>query len=353
MKVHITATPEISIEEIKIIASILKEVPGDILYFESEPLTYEQLEFIDAKFQNYSEIELLTFDDLFNIIGKSRIMKAIKREDFLVLLTTKTNSKYWFSGTSNRNIFVDTKGWEYITGNDSKYGISYQIIENIFQSLIGIDYNNALTDPNVHHLSTGCINDMCQRKLEIIAKLRNAYICVSCQHRANEMNVSNILLSQILTTIEKIRTGLINYNLILNAPEPKPTLVSERGVIKIGDTEINLPKIPKTLFTFYLANLDGVRADSLKESHYKDKLIAIYHFYRKGGKKESIDKLCLPYDNEGSTFPKVRWEVNKYLILTLDRILSEFYVINSYPSGKHNIYKIKLPKEYLSFKLPL
>ncbi|MDD2307698.1 MAG: hypothetical protein PHP53_23545 [Prolixibacteraceae bacterium] len=357
MKVHITSIPGYSKENIEQVVSLLSEVNGEISYSSCEPITPEQLMLIDDKFENFEKIKSLSFQDFFKIANKYKVIKSIPKEDILAVLSPIRHDLNWFSGASGKNIFVDTRGWEYITDSDSKYGIAYQIIENIFQLLVGIEHDNAISDPNVHHTSIGCINDMCGNKMEVISKLRSAYICVSCQQRAINKNVSKVILLQIISTIQKIRDGLMNFDLILKAVEPLPTVVNENGVVTIGKKEIKLQAMLKTLFIFYLSNIDGVkngvRVDSLDERENKQRLIKIYKAVRITGKLDPVDNLCIPQNVPGSTFPKVRTETNKYLIKELDKILSEFYVINNFRESNYNIYKILLPVEYLTFKLPL
>jgi hypothetical protein len=357
MKVHITSIPRYSKENIEQVVSLLSEVRGEISYSSCDPITPEQLMLIDDKFEDFESMKSLSFLDFFKIANKYRIIRSIPKEDILIILSPVRHDLNWFSGASSKNIFVDTRGWEYITESDSKYGIAYQITENIFQLLIGIEYDNAITDPNVHHTSIGCINDMCMTKMEVISKLRSAYICVSCQKRALNKNVSKVILLQIISTIQKIRDGLMNFDLIIKTVEPLPTVVDIDGVVTIGKNEIKLQAVLKTLFIFYLSNIDGVKngvkVDSLEERENKQKLTNIYKAIKKGWKRETVESLCIPQNVPGSTFPKVRTETNKYLINELDKVLSEFYVINNFREPDYNIYKILLPIEYLTFKLQL
>lgn len=355
MNVHVTSIPGYSKENIDQVTSLLSSVKGEISFLpkEPEPITPEQMMLIDDKFEYFDQIKSLAFQDFFKIANKYRVIKSIPKEDILVVLSPVRHDLNWFSGASGKNIFVDTSGWEYITDNDSKYGIAYQIIENIFQLLIGVEYDNAVADPNVHHTSIGCINDMARNKMEVISKLRSAYICVSCQQRALNKNVSKVILLQIISTIQKIRDGLMNFDLIINSFEPLPTLVAEDGGIIIGDHRIDMPALPKSLFIFFLANEEGVNVASLDDKPYKEKLLYIYHKLRPGGKKESVDSLCLHYSQPKSTFFKVKNDTNSFLIRKLDKVLSEFYVINSERDIDLGLYKIKLPSNYLDFKLQL
>lgn len=357
MNVHITSLPKYSKENIDQVTSLLNEVRGEIKYSPIDPITPEQLMLADNKFENFEEFKSLSAKDFFKIANTFRVIRSIPKEDILVVLSPIRHDLNWFSGTSNKNIFVDTNGWEYITDSDSKYGIAYQIIENIFQLLIGIEYDNAVSDPNVHHISIGCINDMCRNKMEVISKLRSAYICVSCQQRALNKNVSKVILLQIISTIQKIRDGLMNFDLIINSVEPLPTIVDSNGIVTIGRKEIKLQAVLKTLFIFYLSDIhggkNGVKVDSLDERENKQKLTNIYRTIKKGWKRETIESLCIPQNVTGTTFPKVRTETNKFLIKELDKVLSEFYVINNVHQSDYNVYKIQLPIEYLTFKLQL
>jgi len=354
MKVHITSTPGYPRESIKAMARLLSSVKGEIIFNDEEPFTEAQLLLCSPLFHDLSKNSRLSFDALFNLAKTYRVIKSIPSDDFVVLISEYQNSQYWFSATTNRNIFVDTNGWEYLTEKDSMYGIASQIVENIFQSLIGIDYRSAENDPNIHLKSIGCINDLCGSKPEIMLKLRTGYICNSCLVRAKASNVSQLIISQIHRLMQQIRDRLMNFDFLQEIIQPEPTIVDSACNVKIGDTEIDLEDVQKTLFIFYLAHLEGLRVDALsKQIQYKEKLLAIYHKLRRGGKKETIDLLCLPYTDTSSTFQKVKSTTNRNLIGLLGNELSEFYVISSIRGGKHNFYKIKLLPDYLQFDLDL
>lgn len=189
MKVHITSTPGYPSESIKAVKKLLSSVKGEITFTDEEPFTKAQLLLCSPLFHDLNKKSRLSFDALFNLAKTFRAIKSIPSDDFVVLISEYQNSQYWFSGTTNRDIFVDSNEWEYLTDKDSMYGIASQIVENIFQSLIGIDYRSAENDPNIHLKSIGCINDMCGSKPEIMLKLRTGYICNSCLMRAKASNV--------------------------------------------------------------------------------------------------------------------------------------------------------------------
>ena len=49
-----------------------------------------------------------------------------------------------------KNIFIYGLDWEYYTKHDDKYGIAYQVVENIFQSQIELNIDDVDNEPNIH-----------------------------------------------------------------------------------------------------------------------------------------------------------------------------------------------------------
>jgi hypothetical protein len=345
MKIHITSTPEYSKENIDAVASVLSQVPGELQFVAGEPLKINTLALENEKFENPDGIEYLTFEELFNFCKPYRILKSIPKDEFVVVLTTIRNDRNWFSAFSNRNIFVDATGWEYITAKDSKYGIAYQIVENVFQSLMGLNINDVPNEPNIHLESIGCTNDMCNNKMEVVLKLRLGYICNSCLSRAFNNGVNQEIMFQIQSILYKLRIGLMDINLIKTELEPKIVHIKEKGIVKVGEKKLEIEALPDSLFIFFLYNLDGIESGTLHEQ--ENKLLEIYRKIRTGGDKEVIRKLCLNYDRPGSSFMKVKWDLNSALVEQLGRKESEFYVIKNYKINNKGIYKINLSPDYL------
>lgn len=350
MKVYITGTPNVPKKTIDEITTLLNSVNGEIKFIPIDPYTKEQLVFSNPKFQDLDQIGLLSAEELFKLGSTYRIMNPlIQMEDIVVVISQFTHSDYWFSATSMNNIFVDANGWEYITENDSIYGISYQIIENVFQSLIGIQYDNAIKHPNVHMHPIGCINDMCVEKKDVMLKLRSGYICNSCLQKAVERNVSQSKILQIHQLIQIIRDMLMNFDFLKQIIIPEQTIVDEKCNVVIGKYKFVEDALVRTLFIFYLIFLEGVKINSLDEKKYKDVLKFIYGKLQKRHYPKVIDNLCLPIQDNSSTFLKVKSVLNKNLINLLGKQLSEYYVILK--KDESDIYKINLSPEYLELQL--
>lgn len=346
MKVHITATPEYSKENIDSVVEVLSQVPGELEFKACNPWANDDIIQINEKFVNLTQIEPLTFDELFALGRLYRIGKGFHREDFVVVLTTIPNDREWYSAFSNKNIFVDANGWEYITENDGKYGIAYQVVENIFQSLSGINIEDVDNEPNIHEPAIGCINDMCGLdKGAIILKLRTAHICNSCRMRATANGVNPLIILQIRLLIERIRSGLVNFEQILAQIVPPALIIDREGKITIGGKPIKLEAIQETLFIFYLNHMDGYKFEDMEQK--TDELFHIYQILKPlGVELSTITNLCLPSANSRSTFLKVKSTLNKSLIRELGNQISEFYVISRFDQDGYSVYKIKLGENH-------
>ncbi len=344
MKVYITSTPEYSKENINSVVEVLKQVPGVLEFFGGEPLRLDDIIQINQKFENPEGIKSLSFDELYALGRLYRVGKPIQRDDFVVLLTTIPNDKEWFSAFSGKNIFVDVNGWDYITESDGKYSIAYQVVENIFQSLSGIDINDVDNEPNIHGVSKGCINDMNGlRKEDVAIKLRQGYICPSCRRRARANGVKGNIILHIYNLINHLRTGLTDFESILAEVEPDPVKVDKKGKITIGPKEIKLNFLCKTLFIFFLKQQNGVSTILLKD--YEDQFYQIYLKVRPSGQKKVIDNLCSDKE-DGNTFEKNRTDLNKALVKQLGKRVSEFYVIDNFDVDGQREYKVKLSPDY-------
>lgn len=339
MNIYITSTPEYTKDNIDSIVEVLKQVPGELEFKPSTPLSTDE---VNLRFGNPLSHQPLHFEQLYAMGNLFRLghRESVTNEDFVVVLTTYRNDQEWLSAFSEKNIFVDVNDWEYITESDSKYGIAYQIVENIFQSLSGININDVDNEPNIHKRPIGCINDMCDDIEDVKLKLRTAHICNSCLERAKANGVNPIYILQIISIVEKTRKGLDNIDTIVSQIVPPTLIINREGRITIGGKPIELEAIPKTLFIFYLKNLDGVRFEDLENRI--DELYHIYSILKPTGEPSSVQNLCLPSANPSSTFLKVKSSLNKSLIRELGNKVSEFYVISTFDCDGHTIYKIKL-----------
>ena len=256
------------------------------------------------------------------------------------------NRRNWFSAFNNRNIFIDGIGWEYYTKRDAKYGISYQVVENIFQSQIDLNLSD-VKNFNIHKESIGCINDFCGNKKDVMFKLRTADICDSCIDRAEERNVDALLLDHIRTLIDKLREEFVNSNRIKSKVKPLPVYVDPKRKVRIGDKEIEIIPLQKVLFIFFLKYLQGVETKLISE--YADDLFEVYHEIRRSAEKFRITRMFENKKSGDPSFDSLKSKLNKVLHDELGAKLAEYYIISKVEiKDGINIYKINLDENYIT-----
>jgi hypothetical protein len=343
VNIFITSTPEVSSDLVNNVCDILNIPGSDLDFLPTTPINISKVNSLNPYFPNVNENTVFTFKDLFYLCGFFRTTKDKSDKDFVVLLTSHENEYNWFSATEHRNIFVHTEDWEILTKKENKFGIAYQVIENIFQSLIGSSHEVTQASPNVHFKPIGCINDFCQDKETVVLKLKTADICQDCINAAHEQGVSNNSLLVFQSVLESLSAKFRALN-VQNLVEPEPVLISKNGEITIGKKEINLEPLQKTLFIFFLTHVDGEILDNLPE--YEDDFFKIYSKVKKGAERSKIKNLTANYLSPDSTFLSTKSSLNKSLKNQLGVNLADYYTIHQIDK----VYKTRLTPNYLDIR---
>jgi hypothetical protein len=346
MKIFITGTPEVTNQLISNVVELLNKFNGELKFIKLKNLEKERFNVICPNIENINNTSELSFDQLFELCKGVRLINTeIKNTDHIVLLTSLKNDKNWFSASIKKDTFIDTNNWNEITNSDPKFGIGYQVVENIFQLLIGINYRNAHNHSNVHHTDEFCINEMCINKQKVIVKLKSADICDSCINLASEMKVKDEIVEEILLIINYIRENLIAR--VLSTPiELEKVNIDKAGIITIGSNVLKSQEIPKTLFVFFLTNSKGVK--SLELSNHIDLVFNIYSKFKKKPVMSRIKGLLTPKSKGGdklSHFLKQRYQLTRDLSNALNEKILDHYTINLDKSS--SLYKINLDKRYV------
>lgn len=333
MKVHITYTEEYSQSKIDMIVKILNKSFKTITFINSSPLTDVILQSVDVRFSFPNLIFSLNFSDLFNICNLQRrnINQAnpgeISEDDYVVLITSKRNSKNWFSAVEDRNIFIHSESFTQNTDRDEEYGIAHNILVNIFQSLLGVNWNTLPENSISHDPSIGCINDHCRQKSDILLKLRTGYICDSCLELAINNNVSLQRLIDFHTSLQLIREEFMNLNLIKSNSTFDNVVVDANGEIYVGSIKLELSALEKTLYYFYLTHLNGFETRFFNDENTANKLFAIYRVFYDGADVEKIKRLCRYPGDNNSTYSRRKSEMHQKIKNKLGDILSKFYSV--------------------------
>ena len=334
MKIHIRCTEEYSVEKLRTIKNILSTTQGEIAIGEATTLNNKYIASINTKFTCPDSYFSLSFDELFSICDFYRLTsnqinpEEISADDYLVLITSISNDRNWFSAVDEkRNIFIHSKSFEYNTDRDEEFGIAYNILVNVFQSLLGLSYITLPDSLIVHKKAIGCINDYCREKKDIVLKLRTGYICDNCLNEALKSNVSPQLLLHIHELLQDIRGNFMNLNMIKDKLKPSDIYINQEGEIFIGEQELELAPLEKTLMYYYLTLQNGIATRFLDDDKVANELFAIYKTFRRSGQKESIKGICESPGTNDSNYSRIKNSLNNKIKRKLSTRLSGFYEI--------------------------
>jgi hypothetical protein len=296
----------------------------------------------------------LNFEEYFDLIqgyreiAKSPDNKPFSEDDFIIVISSIRHNLNWFSAFSKRNIFIHGVEWDLISDVDSKFGIAYECVENIFQSLINLDIHNYDQEPNIHKTSIGCINDFCQDKKEILKKLQSANICQSCYERSIESGVNDLVLTHIVSIMEKIRKEFVIFRRLQREATLEKVKIDEKGDIYIGDKKIKMNTLPRVMYIAFLKNIEGFPTDKICEN--EKKFEKIYHILKKNPDEFAVRKMCcktIKYGNRTErirpTFETYRTRIKEALVNVLGATLTNYYHVNlTEDQNNRNIFRVGL-----------
>lgn len=353
MNIHITCTPEFSEDKLDEIVALLSSVPGELKFFKGRLLSPSRFNRLNANIEDISTVKSLTFEEYFDIIQGYRELMEISESDFVILISSIRNTKHWFSAFNNRNIFVHGVEWDLFTDVDSIYGIAYQCVENIFQSLIELDIDNHTAETNIHRTAIGCINDFCGYKPDILKKLQAANICPSCYERALRKGVSDFITAHIVEIMERIRREFVISKRFSRQAQLSKIRIDNKGDITIGDKFIDLEIVPKVMYIGFLKNISGFTFDQMCPN--VQQFEKIYKILRKNIDEYSIKKMCCRKIKYGNTVERIkptfqtnRTKIKKALNMELTSILTNYYHINLIEiNHKKELYKVILERDFI------
>jgi hypothetical protein len=361
MKVYLTSTPEFSSEKLDEVIALLQGIPGELEFDKKDSFTQVQYKRLNPRFKDIEGIDSLTFDEYFDLVqGYREFQQEIKDEDFVILITSIRHDRNWFSGFNNRNIFVRGDEWDIISDVDSKFGIAYQCVENIFQSLMGLDIMNYKKEPNIHKETKACINDFCANKTDIIMKFQSGTICNSCLDVAEfEKGVDKYIFIHIIEIIEEIRKEFVVSRHLRSITKLEKVKVDSDGKISIGDRKLKLATMPRVLYLGFLKQIGGIPNNQLCE--HKNLFDEIYKLVKKKNRGEySIEKmLCkqITYerrvDKQTPTFETNRTRIKEGLIECLGVSIANYYAVNLVEDDDYKMsFKVNLSQDHIDLSPP-
>lgn len=316
MNVHLLRSPELNVDTYRDVVLMLRQFPGPIRYLESdlgimdaEPKehfwenekkfnTKEQVMYVSMNLNEKRPLEFphidhrLSWTDLFRQCYNYRSQRNVPTEDHVILLTDIGNDKNWFGAMdeSRKNYFVHTANWKHFFQNevDVRFPIAYEVITWLLRSELFGDKSDM--QQYLHQKSIGCFMDYCENKMEIILKMRTADICLDCLEHINQKDLQPNFVTQILETMDGIRSNLIFRERVRIMRKPSRIVVDgfmkQIYLVDFGNLCVRLNPKERALFLLYLNHPEGISIPELFE-HAQE----IFAVYRQISGRESEEEM--------------------------------------------------------------
>lgn len=219
------------------------------------------------------------WNQIFGLCGDLREQHDLGDEEYVVLLTAANNAHNWFAvgnPAGPLDIFVHTEDWDYFLGSDRRFPIAYLVATHVLMKSLRATPGQLIA--LAHRQAQGCIMDLCENKYEITLKLRTGDICPGCLQFFERHKVSPLLLEQVLTILDGIRSQMLfksRFSVMGKVPAlhikgPARELVFP----ELGNLKIHLNPLEKTIFLFFLQHENGVQLAHL--SDYRNEILGLY-----------------------------------------------------------------------------
>lgn len=333
------------------LASLLKKTKG---YF-----TFFGLGAVPEKVLNNDlpqrRFDLHPISDFFSLCENIRRIDQDGDPDvFIVILTKKNNTTNWFSATDGKNIYINVDNLNEYSYNELTYTIAFQILENLFQALCGIVYDQGRFHKALHTNTIGCINDICNDKTEIFNKLKKGTICKSCKLLAQQKGIDKEDLKMFQTLLTSIRNQAFEKLKLQNVTLIE---VDEKGNIVINRKELPIEYLPRSIYIFFLMQEEQIHFLDLKK--YTKQIAEIYQIVRHNGlevnkiSKSNTEKIRKKVMAENE-FHKVVSSIKSQIGRALEPEVSQNFLLKPNGNGAYSIpiekNKIKLPSKFLNIK---
>jgi hypothetical protein len=350
MNVYLIKTPEYPETDYESVLALLNSFPGPIKFLSSldQITAVETVPLLQRLFPENSvptdKIRYLqeqqfppSWKRFFSECDSFRLSRGIPAADFVILLTNQKNGYNFFSMFDGRNnSFVDCADWDIFTHAPHHYPVAYEVLANILRTLMNPEM--VLPNPLFHQQTRGCVNDLCMKKAEISLKLRTADVCSTCMEQLRSQQIDELVLEQVLKIFEGIRIQVLFREGSRSPSSPGQVELTHNNKIYfrgIGNLELKLYPLDKTVFVFYLNHLEGVRLNEL--SDHIEELLSLYRRFSVADTNEVIIERIHDLVNRiGGSFSQKKSRLNR----TLTTELGERYAAIRSMAMPENLLKL-------------
>lgn len=331
IRVHLIHTNKYTPKEFKELKTLLSSEKGPIEF---------KYHVIDSDI-----LEIEKWKILFSVCVDFRADAGINKSDFVIFLTTTKNEKNWFSGfeVDKKNGFIYCLDWEVFT-KFSAFVIGYGVISILLQISMGLNLRIEKNNPYLHDEPIGCMNDLCQKKTQVMLKLRTGYICPKCLKKLIEKGVNFETLIYSLKIFENVRAQLLEKEEIFIAARIWFDRNDKLLKIEKGDservTELELKPLIRSVYLFFLRQSKEIRFDDMP--NFEEELLDIYQKIGGRDKNDDFTKSINTIVNCWETFDNYRSKIHG----ELNRKLGAASLLYKIAGSRKQPLEIHLPLKY-------
>ena len=302
--VWLVRTPELDQVKFFDVFDLLSSIKGAYLFHTKEKRNPDQEEEApqDPEIQHVGQVSK-PWEFFFGIAEAFRKEHdQVGNNDYVVVLSDFKNHDNWFSGADYggaKNLFVHCEDWDYFSrGSDVRYPIAYHVAITLLHHTWfknTRELGAKVHDPNPE----GCINDLCQNKMQVHLKMRTGDICDACCQDLMDEKVDSNLVKHVLDIIGKV-SSLMKFSTKWKFESKLPVLSivgKERNFVfeELGNLRIShgTGEQARALYCLILDNHRDetflYREDLLNQSQIQQDLID-YYFEASGYLSKEKDK---------------------------------------------------------------
>ena len=224
MKIHLLPDEDMDPRRVKKILSLLEETGGVINFKLQKPVPVKTLS------------EKAHFEEFFQVCARARAALRLPSNEYLVLLTDRPNHWNYFASLDHsepRNSFVHAGEWKLFLDCEDVLPVAFTVLNIVL--LHKTEPDPALREQIYHRNSIGCVHDFCQKKTDVIFKLRTGDICDVCIERMRGKGLSDIYLEHAIRILGHLSRQMRHHFSF------QPTLQLSRMEIDMKAGTITLP----------------------------------------------------------------------------------------------------------------
>jgi len=298
------------------VVALLQTIPGPITFLTKEaPLSENELVNTESDYLP----EVRTWSSFFKSCETHRKQNQIAQDAYVILLTNHDNNLHFYAAVeekTKKNIFVNCEYNDLFNDSLVRYPVAFNCIAMLLITQLFDSYQQV--ENLIHQEAKGCLLDFCSHRQDLLLKMRTGDLCDECIAAIQRKKIDPRFTNQLFQYLDsfanqmkfKQRLAIRAGSLKLEIREPNKRLF----FTELGDLEIKLTPLEKTVYLLFLAHPQGIVLTHLPD--YRNELLSIYNQISTLDDREDITARITTLSNplENSIHEKMSKIKNKFIL---------------------------------------